>query len=359
MGFRARTWFWYWLVRRISKWSDAQLDTKAFGDVRRKRHFERIQHSASSPDDVALFEGKTLLEAVDEWILPDNYAAAPFAFATAAYRSPLWDFLTRRDFKPGDYTLFIERAVATRGWHRVHLRDFGFYRALLGEAEPAIEAPEGMAYSAMLHKLANEATPDSLALLIALFREAIHAVRLRDALLIQPAITATVGWMCHRLQMPETITRLLDRLVDDRVLANIWLTEADWREQIGGQAGVPRNSRERLRQFRAWVTWYVDEFPRTSRANYSSFPIVPASPRIAWIEANRASLLEAYQTMRRNEADSEYQLFAKFSTGEERRIDQSEWGLRLAEAMGCPPEESPRLYSERPALELGRLPRAY
>lgn len=257
LGFRARNWFWYWRVRELSGLSNEKLDRQAFGDVGRKRHFERIQHTACSPDEIALVQGKTLLEIVDQWSLTGHDACGSFAPATEAFRSPLWEFLTRQDFRPQAYTDYIQQAIAARGWHRIHARDLGLYLAFLGEDEPAIGPSDSVAYSAMLHKLVNEATPDALALLIALFREAMHAVALQEALLIKSAISVTTSWMGHVLHLPQQLTDLLTTLVQDRVLANVWLSEADWRELSGTARRSGKTSRDRLKDFRAWVKWYL------------------------------------------------------------------------------------------------------
>jgi hypothetical protein len=353
LGYRARSWFWYWRVRQISRLSNRELDQKAFGDVVRKRHFERIQHSASSPDEVALFSGRTLLEVVDQWELPGTRAPRPFSEATAGFRSRLWEFLTRQDVAPAEYTNFIQEAVAARGWHRVHRRDRGLYREFLGEDEPALGPSDGTAYSAMLNKLVSDASPDSLALLIALFREAIHAVHLQEALLIQAAVTSAASLMCA--DMPKTETRLIIQLVDDRVLANVWLTEADWRETTGRTRGLARNSRDRLIEFRAWVAWYIEKSPHHFTAGYCSSPIVPSSSRIAWIESNRALLSELYRDICERETDRVFSLLGTDWNEDQECTHPSDFSLQLAQEMGLPTEASPRFpggaprfYAERP-----------
>lgn len=359
LAYRARNWFWYWQVRQVSQLSNQQLDEKAFGDVGRKRHFERIQHAASSPDSVALFDGLTLVELVDGWTMPGTGGDRPLATATSAFRSHLWDFLTRRDIAPREYTDFIQSVVAERGWHRIHGRDLGLYRRFLGPAEPAGGSSGGDVYSAMLHRLANDASPDSLAVLIALFREAMHAVRLQEALLIKSAIGAATVWMCSQLQMPEIVTRLLDRLIEDRVLSNLWVTEADWRAQTAHRAGNAKNSRDRLWEFRDWVHWYIEDCPKLVDAGYCASPIVPSSPRIDWLESNRGALEGIHRTLCDGGDRFQYRLSDANHKLAEEWLAGPEFTTRVAQELNCPCEPSPRFFASSPSLEIGFLPRAY
>lgn len=359
LAYRARNWLWYWRVRQVSGLSNQQLDEKAFGDVERKRHFERIQHTASSPDRVALLGGRTLLEAVDQWTLPKSDAAQPFAEATAAFRSRLWEFLARRDIAPAEYTRFIEDVVAARGWHRAQAQDLGLYREFLGDMEPAIGPPGGTAYSAMLHRLVNDAKPESLAVLIALFREALYGVRLEEALLIKSAVTTAVGWMCHQLRLPESLERLLDRLVDDRILANVWITEADWRAHTGRRAGLAKNSRDRLAEFRAWVEWYVERRRPRFEPAYCLSPIVPSAPRVDWLEANRGLLEQAYRDIMRTNGEGQFRLLGTGQIVDAPWLDRAQFSAQLAKALGRPETASPQFYSDSPPLLMGRLPNPY
>lgn len=359
LGYRARNWFWYWQVRQTSQLSNQRLDEKVFGDVGRKRHFERIQHSASSPDRVAVLGGPTLVELVDRWGLEGSDVDRPFATATIAFHSRLWEFLTKRDIAPQEYTDFVQSTVASRGWHRIHGRDFGLYRRFLGEAEPASNLSGGVAFSAMLHRLANDAAPDSLALLVALFREAVYAVRLQEALLIKPAIKAATGWMCRQVNMPETETRLLARLVDDRVLSNVWITESDWRDDAGCRAGSTTSSWERLRQFREWVAWYTRDRPQSSQSGFCASPIVPLSPRIGWLESNREVLEQIHRVMCEGDSGHQYRCYDATCGFGETWVDSGNFVSRVNKELQQPTAPSPRFYSSSPPLEIETLPRSY
>lgn len=155
--------------------------------------------------------------------------------------------------------------------------------------------------------------------------------------------------------MPRTVTRLIIKLVDDRVLANVWLTEADWRETTGRKRGLARNSRDRLIEFRAWVEWYVEKSPHHFIAGYCSSPIVPSSSRIAWLELNRTRLLEAYREIYEGAAGRIFALLGTEWNEDEECTHCAEFSLRLAQQMGLPSEASPRFpggkprfYAERP-----------
>lgn len=359
LAYRARNWFWYWRVRQISGLTNEQLDQKCFGDHGRRRHFERLEASASDPDEIPLVDGKTLLELVNAWDLPGDRGPGPFACATRAFESPLWSFLATRDQAPTVFTDCIQNYAEKRGWMRVHDCDYALYAMFLGTDEPAIAHGVETTYSAMLHKLVNEVSPDATAVLIALFREAIHQVELENAIAIRNALTASIVWMGELLGIHRNVTQLIKQLSSDRVLSNRWITEADWRTNTNTPITPKLASRARIREFHAWVRWYTNRPQAFDGNGFGRFPLVPISARTEWLEAHR-DFLEGVRrevgAMRHTHWTFSHSLVPENQAhAAQARIHAD--GL-LAHI--SPPDIAPeRFYTTRPNLELGGLPPAF
>lgn len=350
---RVRNWFWYWTVRRQSGLSNDALDMQFLGPGEkggRRRHFERIGQTASSPAAVAVKDGKTLLKLVDEAGLTD---------AGLLFESKIWEFLSERDAPLQVYSDFIAEYVETKGWHRLHSRDAHLYITFLGEDEPAVQPDVSTAYSAMLHKLVNEATIEALTVLIALFREAMGSMLLTQAIAIQTAIRAAVTWTCMRNEIPDLPKNLLGQLVDDRALGNRWLTEADWRHN----ANVPRKKRmttlERKRELHAWVRWYIKESGLIGKTPYGHTPIVPRGERIDWLEANRSELVSIKSLI--SELKQEHWTFEDSMIPEYKAYAESALARanELLAQCAAPDCEPARFYVSPPPLQLGFLPPAF
>ena len=359
LAYRARNWFWYWRVRQISGLTNDELDKKCFGAHGRRQHFERLEVTASDPDEMPLVDGKTLLELVDAWDAPEDGGAGPYACATRAFRSRLWSFLATRDVAQATYTDYIQHCAEDRGWMRAHDRDYALYAMFLGADEPAIEHGVETAYSAMLHKLVNDASPDATAMLIALFREAMYQVELENAIAIRKALTASIVWMGERLEIPRNMTQLIKQLAIDRVLSNRWITEADWRTQTNTPVTPRLTTRARIREFNAWVRWYTNRPAAFDGNGYGRFPLVPRSARTDWLEAHRDFLDEvreevgALRQTHWNFGDS--QVLENKAFAEKARI----YAEGLLSHI-CPPDVAPeRFYNSRPNLEMGGLPPAF
>lgn len=350
---RTRNWLWYWIVRRQTGLSNDALDMQFLGpgaNGGRRRHFERIGQTASSPRAFPVKGGKTLFKLVNE---------AGHTEAGLLYESKLWEFLSERDAPPQVYSDFIAEYVKAKGWHRLHARDVSLYITLLGENEPAVQPDVSTAYSAMLHKLVNEATFEALAVLVALFREAMGSMLLKQAIAIQTAVKAAATWTCMRNEIPELPKKLLEQLVSDRVLGNRWFTEEDWRHH----ANVPRkkkmSTRERAKEFHAWVDWYIKESWQAWKTPYGNTPIVPRSERIDWLETNRVELVSIKNHI--SELKQEHWMFGDSVIPEYKAYGESALAKANALLKQCiaPDSKPERFYSTRPPLEIGFLPKAF
>lgn len=360
LAFRLRNWFWYWQVRAISGLADDGLDLKCFGESdNRRRHFERIRASASSPDRVAVVGGLTLLDAVDGWDRPVDGGPGPYAEAKKAFESRFWEFLATRDLEPSEYSAFIQKSAKERGWVRASTGDSALYSTFLGSDEPAIEQGIGTAYSAMLHKLVEDATPDTAAVLVALFREAMHRVDLDQAMAIKLALTTAVIMMCRRARIDGPTAHVIWQLNDDRVLANRWITEAQWREHTQTPVKPNISTRQRIKEFQSWVWWYIARPLSFHTTGYGLFPIVPGSERTAWLEENRSALEAAYVDV--SHLRRQY-LLTKDASDPAIQCQAEEMKAEADQLVGAfptPPGESIRFYTSRPNLEMGDLPAAY
>ncbi|KFN45483.1 hypothetical protein K3217_18755 [bacterium BD-1] len=360
LAFRLRNWFWYWQVRAISGLSDEGLDHKCFGETEnQRRHFERIRASASSPDRVKVVGDLTLLDAVDGWDQVDDGEPGPYAEAKRAFRSRFWEFLATRDLEACEYSEFIQKYVKERDWIRVSADDSALFRTFLGEEEPAIEQGISTAYSAMLHKLVEEATPDTAAVLVALFREAMHRVDLDQAIAIKSALSTAVMVMCRLAKIDGPTGHIIWQITKDRVLANHWITEAHWREHTQTPAKRNRSTRERIKEFQQWVWWYVARPLSFHNTGYGLFPIVPGSERTTWIEQNRGVLEAIHDDV--SHYRREHLLTRDASDPAIRRHAEElrEKADELVAAFPAPSGSPARFYFSRPNLEMEHLPPAY
>jgi hypothetical protein len=377
LAFRARNWVWYSVVRNAkgeNKWlyapaklpprwmgcSNEALDARFLGEGGRRRHFERIQWTAASPAAVALINGKKLLQIVDDYGRPDALSPGPYATATSWFQSKLWEYLSSKNFRPSDYSQHIQAQVAARDWLRLSAPEASLFRRFLGNDEAAVEPGVSTAYSAMLHKLVNEATPDAISVLIALFREAIHAVLLEEAIAIKKALGVAATWMCLVHAIPKTVERLLSQLIEDRVLADLWISESDWKSIAGVQPRMKTNTRDRMRDFQEFVSWYTSH-PRSGvGTRYGSLPIVPRSARLDWVTANRVQL-----ESQKAEIDRlEYIHFHLSDSWMPNSAEDAAVALESARSIASqisPPQEqlSRRFYESQPRFEITGLPKAY
>lgn len=348
---RARNWFWYWTVKNHYQLSDDKLDQRFLASTgSRRRHFERIGQTASSPATVAVLDGKTLLALVEQ----DGFTEAKLVFD-----SKLWQYLLVRDEPAETYSEFIAQVLEKRGWHRIPTDDRPLYSMFLGQNEPAVEFHVSTAYSAMLHRLVNDASFESLAVLVALFREAMANTLLDQALSIRIALKCAVTWTCHSNSIPDQPTRLLRQLIHDRVLSNRWLTEQDWRMQQTNGAGRASSTRDRVRNFNAWVRWYTEDSYRFGTSSYGLHPIVPRSKRIDWIEDQRLLLTEVCKQIQ--EQEGENGIFDESINAKLRLLSAHTHLLTkaLIDSHQPPPVMAETFYDSRPTLEMDFLPKPY
>ena len=226
----------------------------------------------------------------------------------------------------------------------------------LGTEEPAIEHGVETAYSAMLHKIVSESSPDAVAVLIALFREALNNVQLENAIAIQKVVRRSIALMGEELGIPAQVTKLIMKLTSDRVLSNRWITEDDWRSLTNTPVTPKLDTRGRIGEFKAWVTWYTNQSKVVNGDIYGGFPLVPRSLRTDWLEEHRDFLehvlTEVYALQHT------HQMFRDSLVPENKAMaEQAQFHAKSLLAHINPPDVEPEtFYSARPNYEMDGLP---
>lgn len=331
IAIRTRNGFWYYQVRQIEHLSDAALDRKAFGDdCGRRRYFEGIRRSWSSPDARPIVGGKTALKVVDAWDQVDT-GPRPYASATRNFQSKFWTFVWKPDIPLYEYTRHIENYVHNNDLVRLGRHDLRLYESFLSAYEPALQCGATPAYDEMLHHLTATGTLDSLSVLIALFREAMARGSLDQATAIRMAIRDAMLEMLIAGCIPSEVASTVFALVESRVLANRWLSVDDWKSSDKHAINNP-SSTERNRAFDRYRRWF--DTHAITRSGYGDTPIAIRTPGIRWAEENLDALVAARGFM--DQAISE-QLHDNICGGDGSRVTE-----HLAEAARILQELPPR-----------------
>lgn len=285
LAIRLRNWVWYWLVRTESNLSDDALDAKYVRVMsgERPRLFFRIKSGGSSPDELRGYHShKSIYELVHE--------AGEFEAARLWFESPLWRFLTEPNLKPADFTAFIGVQLKRRGLFRARPEDLLPGRAVLGDDEPAFETGLTDNYQKSLRIAAMMCEMQTISLLAALFREAHGEFEAEIARHIEEKLMETIEHYLRTLPIPNRPKRCFRLLVQDRILRNRWITEAD-------MPVTPEHSAlPRARQVKAFIDWYMSSKIDHLRSSVSTLPIVWNTERMHWYQVNRARVYEIWNS---------------------------------------------------------------
>lgn len=285
IAWRLRNWVWYWLVKEATDLSDEALDMAYLSppgsEGNRRRFFHRVRTLGSDPtlprpdlDDRSVFEN---VHAQD--------SDPQLQIARTAFDSPLWLMLSSREWGVEDDRLYIAKTIADRGWYRFQPEDRELAIEFIRD-EPALGQCEDRehVYSTMLTHLESHASADNIALLAALYREALNEVSLEQAIQLRSSLRACTGHWVRHLQIPEDVARLIERLVDTRLARNIWMTPEIPREQFSTQQ----------QYVRALFKAHMEEQSVIDGDRLSLYPIVLPSPRLAWLQAHKEVLLQEH-----------------------------------------------------------------
>lgn len=223
IAWRLRNWVWYWTVKRISGLSDEALDRRYLPESpngSRKRFFQRLRGLGSDPTlpRADLDQGSVFQQVHGQG------QGQPLEAAKSDFSSKLWDLLTNPRLRIEDHRRYINEVMKERGWYRLRTEDCRIAAAFL--IDPLFGFPEGRehVYSAMLYHLEADPSADHIALLAALFREAMSEVALSEAIQLRSSLLACASKWIKSIEMPPPQRRLLTLLIEQRLVHNWWFT---------------------------------------------------------------------------------------------------------------------------------------
>jgi hypothetical protein len=240
---RLRNWIWYSEVKASTGLSDEALDTRYLpGNSKsggRLRLFQRIRSIGSNPAQPrADLENQSIFDRV--------HAESSLALDAAAqnFRSPLWRMLGEPGYAQRDFAGAIDGLIAARQWYRATPGELRLaYTSLPDDVEFREGFDQKNAYEAMLTLLESTPCADHIALLGALFFEAMHYIDFqRAALLFDAALLCIERWMQKLGWQTETRKSgwqahadVFANLVHQRLFRNMWIEPSIARRHHGNQ----------------------------------------------------------------------------------------------------------------------------
>lgn len=284
IALRLRNWVWYWLVKQATGKSDERLDGDYLTDGGpsggRPRFFQRVRSLGSDPSLPRTMDryGESILDRVHA-----NASDAQLNAAHDAFHSDLWWMLSNPSLGAEGCRSVIARIIHARGWYRATPEDRQLGAFFIRDDPAFGQSPDrDHVYSAMLTHLESNPSADNVALLAALFREALNEVALEKAVLLRSSLRACTSlWMRSINNLPYEIGKLVENLVEERLVRNVWATPV-----------VDRNLRNQRQYVRALVKGHLKLMADVLPQN-SSYPIVLPSPRLRWLNDNRETLMVA------------------------------------------------------------------
>jgi len=329
---RLRNWAWYNEVKAATRLSDEALDVKYLGIQAggglRPRLFQRIRSVGSNPAQPRLdLANHSVFDRVHAKSSPPADAAAPLDRAAQNFGSVLWRMLTEPGYARSNFTSIIDELIAAGGWYRATPEDWFLAQTFFpDDIAFGVRGDQENVYSTMLTSLESTPCADHIALLGALFCEAMFHVDLeRAALLRSSLMLCTTLWMDEIGWRDTNDPRCPDRsnsiwllhgevfehLVYERLIRNAWAEPAIDRRQCGNQ--------------RKFVKALLAAHRRPGQAPPSPtiHSIVLRSPRIEWLVQNRRILEEVAREL----VEAEH--VAQLRESENRKVEK--YGRRWAE----------------------------
>lgn len=302
LAFRVQNWCWYWHIKALSGLSDDALDGRFAKDREgsvRTRAFYRVRSIGGSPCDTRGHrKNRSLFVAVHE----DDAQASTFASAKADYHSVLWELLIQREISPHRLQQIIDALAERLGLTWITPAETSLMMELVEDDELLRALGFDTPRRPMLQLLAAQGDFDSLAFLCALYLEMVAARQLQQALVVAKAVTLCAMRVGVRMNLAPELAGLLERLVEDRVLRNVWLTEMDFLADapVTTYRPAPGSEAGRRRQVRSFVRWYTSRHRQAGHLVEVRTPVAD-SPILRWIGDNRDRLLALRQELRDNE----------------------------------------------------------
>jgi len=299
LGRRAQHWAWYWQIRNIADLSEGKLERVFAGTGQgggRRRSFYRVRTLGSSPQDERGFMNRAPIYK----LVHDSPVAWIFEPAKSTFLSPFWEVVCKRDMAAARRDEVISILMHRLGLVRTPTRVADGLRLLIRDEELLRQLGVGIPTPGNLTLLADTGHPDVLALLCALYLERLSVRDLQAALRLAEAIEICAVTFEASLQWPIENHGLLIRLVSDRILRNRWLTERDYREQLGADqpASASRSEAGRRREVRAFVDWYLSPDRGDAAAERDGWPY-PSNTAWHWLATNEGQLQSWVQQLHR------------------------------------------------------------
>lgn len=309
LAFRIRNWGWYWLVKIESGLSDDDLDRKFVGSER-PRFFYHLRSMGTSP---------TTKRKKKPTVFSRIHANGNYFQAKQWFESKLWTFLTNPHLKKEDFTAFLQEEIERRGWFRVLPDEAPAGEWALGDDEPALSKGWSLSYQAMVRHITSIEGIDRLALLSALYREAYYDFELDSARRLSQALDIAVReFICEFPANPEHtfFLRCLQKLIQDRIQRNIWLSESDI------PSAKKYTTSNRRRQVRYFMSWYMIEGKSIKNSGFSQYPIVTNSERTQWLRTHKRSIHRQFKSACASTENLELLMLDKLAPFDESRFNQ-------------------------------------
>ncbi len=282
IAIRIRNWLWYSEIKAATQLSDDRLDQrfvhiqlKQGHDPIRQRVFYEIKSMGSSPDELRGYRiKKSIFEKVHE--------NGQFADIKFNFELPLWRYLSDPTVSTDEYRSYLKQEIERLGLFRLDTRDAEVARIAMGRDEPAVQYGVNRVFSAMVHHFANQPNLlHSICVLTALFKEAYAEYELELAQAISEIIMMLSRQAAMSTLLPTRMKYLLDKLIQDRILKNIWVREYDFAKYRTDSSAT------RKRHLQDFIDWYNDPKCPPRNILQSGYPIVAKTNRTEWFVENR------------------------------------------------------------------------
>lgn len=294
IALRARNWIWYSLVQSESLLSDDDLDRVfvllADEDPKRPRTFARIRRMGSAPTDIRGYRKKSSIYAAVH--SQENRRNGNFEHARRAFESPLWEILTERDLSQERIQEIIWTITRARGLTRVDRHELDDLNAIIRDTDLLKSIGLSIADKDCLTDVYLPQDLDAVAVLAALYREALATHNLKRAAFLQNSISSVCMNFLAAWRPPDFLINLILRLIDDRICGNIWIDEHVWATATGIElVNMSKGGTEsrRKREIHAFVKWYLGDRKELTKPIHLSLPKAPA-PALEWVREHRETL---------------------------------------------------------------------
>lgn len=337
IALRARNWIWYSLVQSESLLSDDDLDRTFIQlvdkDPKRPRTFARIRRMGSAPTDMRGYRKKSSIYAAVH--SEENQRSGDFEDARRAFESPLWEILTNRDLSQERLQEIIWTITHARGLTRVGKHELDDLDAIVRDTELLKSIGLSIIDKDCLTDVYLPQDLDAVAVLSALYREALAAHNLTRAALLQNSISNVCMNFLAAWRPPDFLISLILRLIDDRICGNIWIDEHVWSTTTGSELinmSKGGNESKRRREISSFVKWYIGDRKSLTKSAHLSLPKIPV-PALEWVRGHRESLTAYKDAIRQDQNKIDALEDSPFAEDREAATQLREKSERLSSAL--------------------------